>query len=121
MKKIALAIILAVLAMPAMAEEVTVIWENPTESVDGTPVEPLDRFVLYRRVGDSWDEVGSISYEGQGVTSGKFDLPCGDSLVAARVFTVAGVNSYLSNRVDYTVECNTDPKKPKKPQIIRIL
>lgn len=117
-----LAIILLLVALPALAEEdVTVIWQNPTESVDGSPVEELDRFVLFRQTDGKWEEVGTVPYGGQDIVSGVFTLPCGPSRVAGRVFTVAGVASWLSNKVDYTVDCSTDePKKPKMPRIISI-
>lgn len=112
-----IAVVLLFAAPVAAAEPITIKWQNPTESVGGEPVEPLAKFVLYRRVEDRWDFVSEVNYNGNPVTEAVFDLPCGTSIVAARVVTKAGIQSWLSNRVDKIVSCQTDPLKPKPPFI----
>ena len=114
-----LILILLLIAAPVAAEPVIVQWENPTESTDGTPVDKLAKFLLFRKIPDGWEIVGETSYASGPKTEDVFDLPCGGVTIAARVETTAGLRSFLSNRVDQEVDCTPENKKPKPP-IIRI-
>lgn len=99
----------------ARAEEnpVTIAWKNPTENIDGTPVEGLSKITFY----SNGALLQEILYTSGPLTTYDFTLPCGENTIYATVTDVDGDTSANSNSVIKTVDCPPAITIPNPPII----
>jgi hypothetical protein len=88
---------------PVTVGAATLSWQPPTEYVDGTPLKDLAGFkIRYGTVADKLDQI--VTIPSPGITSAMIEsLAAGTWYFAVSAYTVANVESNLSNLVQKTI------------------